>query len=151
MENNKFNLFKKIFVVCASGITTLLVLIFMIKSAIDGNVFYDGGFEFDEQFVYFLYAALSILICGIVDLLEYIKNLRDNKLAKNVGPALASAFLLGYYSKIFFKALNKKGTAGFSSINLLFVVILLSLTIYTFLDLAKYILDRNAQKKEINR
>lgn len=145
---DKFSFFKKCFTVVASAIITIVVFVFMIKMAVEGNTFSEYGFEFDEQYVFFLYAALSMLICSLVDFISYYKNGVSNKTARLVGPSLASAFLLGYYSKVFFKALNKYGTQGFSSTNLIFVLILLSLTIYSFANLIKYTIDKLNVAKE---
>ncbi len=139
MTNKTFNLTKKIFVVCASAIVSLLVLIFMIVNAKRDGGFYEGGFEFDEQYVYFLYSSITVLICSIYNLVKFLKYEEDDLSSKLVGAAISSSFLLGYYSKVFFKALNKYGTEGFNSTNLILFLIFLFVTIYFF-----FILIRNA-------
>ena len=42
---DKFSVFKKCFTVVASAIITIVVFVFMIKMAVEGNTFSEYGFE----------------------------------------------------------------------------------------------------------
>jgi hypothetical protein len=150
MTNKTFNLTKKIFVVSASSIISILVLIFMIINAKKDGGFYEGGFEFDEKYVYFLYSSITVLICSIYNLVKYLKYEEDDLSSKLVGGAISCSFLLGYYSKIFFKALNKYGSSGFNSTNLILFLIFLFITIYFYFILIRNVLVKyNVEHKKM--
>ena len=133
------NIIIKIIVSTLSIITSLLIIIFMIKSAIDNEAFNEYGFELDEKYLYFTYATLSMSICLIYNLIFSIRHNEENNESLFIGADMFSLFLLGYYAKTFFKALNKYGTSGFDSFNLILVLIFLTSTIYfTYKGIEEY-------------
>ena len=122
---------KKIFNLCLASISTILILAVVIADFVKGvNEGYNDSHNiyFNEEYLFFFYASASLLIGAIVDFIYFKKNYQTSERAKAFAPFVASAFVMSYYTKQFFKALNKG--KGFNDLYFVLTVILVSLTIY---------------------
>ncbi len=130
--------------VSCSIVAISLIAIIIYEFVNDSSNGYDGwgyNYEVNEEFLYFLYATVVLLIGSIVKIVRTKKNLEVNKIIDKTSLFLCFAFLLGYFSKVFFKALNNGD--GFSELNFIFTITTLLLTVYFFIDVFKYFVEKN--------
>lgn len=127
----KNNIIRKSICLAISFIITLLLIIFMISNAVKNEAFNEYGFELDEMYLFYVYACLSFSLSLVYNLVYYIKKQEENELSMHVGIFLFFAFLCGYYTKTFFKAINKYGSEGFDSFIMILMLIFISTTIYS--------------------
>ncbi len=120
----------KITSLVVSSVITLLLIIFMFVKAFKNDAFSEYGFELDEKYLYYIYACISFTLGLIYNLVYFVKHKEEHDESLNIGISMFFMFLTGYYSKTFFKALNKYGKEGFDSFNMIFMLICLSLTVY---------------------
>ncbi len=126
----KNNIIKKSICLGISALITILLIVFMFVDAVKSEAFNEYGFELNEMYLFYVYACLSFTLSLIYNLVYYIKHTEEHELSANIGICLFFAFLTGYYAKTFFKALNKYGTSGFDSFNMILMFICLFGTCY---------------------
>jgi hypothetical protein len=139
---------KKIFNLVITSITVVLILAVVIADFVKGV---DAGYNdshniyFNEEYLFFLYGAISLFTGALIDLIYYHKYLKSSETVKGIAPFVAVAFVMSYFTKQFFKTLNKG--KGFNDLYFILTIVLVSLTIYFAIDafkcLHKYLTKKN--------
>jgi hypothetical protein len=129
---------KKIFKVVSSALLSLILIVLYIKLFAENKAIYNDGYgtnyEANEELVYFFYASVSFLVCSIIDLISYSKYGKENEFSINLAPAMSSLFLIGYFTKAFFKPLMKKNI-----FNEVYFVVFLTILIVTIIAIWNFI------------
>lgn len=129
---------KKIFKVASSALLSLILIVLYIKLFAENKAIYNDGYgtnyEANEELVYFFYASVSFLVCSIIDLISYSKYRKENEFSLKLAPAISSLFLIGYFTKAFFKPLMKKNI-----FNEVYFVVFLTILIVTIIAIWNFI------------
>lgn len=131
---------KKIFNLVLSSLSSLIILLILIADFVKAKQ--NGYFESDgygksiylnEEYLFMFYASLALNLCVLYNTLVFKKKGEENKTSVAIGTSLSSLIIFAYYSKSFFKALNKG--KGFNDLYFIIMSVSLLLAIYFICNL----------------